>query len=211
MEDSGSARTIWRAEFERLAGTRERRLYRLFRGPGRATAAEVFAGWREDPGFARWFSDLLAEIPFSAFRWETPAVTEATQGRPFEFVVTDSPGLARFVDSDVFADDERAVSGIMTIPNLGGDAILVVPRAWGDQDAYGHLGAFVRGAPAEQRVALWHAVGHAMEARVGVRPVWLSTAGGGVAWLHVRLDDQPKYYDYAPYRELGDDGAIRDP
>ncbi|MGI9175867.1 MAG: DUF6940 family protein [Rhodothermales bacterium] len=24
--------------------------------------------------------------------------------------------------------------------------------------------------------------------------MWLSTAGGGVSWLHVRLDSRPKYY-----------------
>ncbi|MFL6237620.1 MAG: DUF6940 family protein [Thermoanaerobaculia bacterium] len=29
-----------------------------------------------------------------------------------------------------------------------------------------------------------------------------STYGGGagVSWLHVRLDDRPKYYGYGPYR-----------
>jgi Family of unknown function (DUF6940) len=29
---------------------------------------------------------------------------------------------------------------------------------------------------------------------------FFSTAGAGVAWLHVRLDDRPKYYGYPPYR-----------
>ncbi len=38
-----------------------------------------------------------------------------------------------------------------------------------------------------------------MHARVGDRPTWLSTAGHGVAWLHVRLDTRPKYYRYTPY------------
>jgi hypothetical protein len=52
---------------------------------------------------------------------------------------------------------------------------------------------------AQQR-ALWQSVGEAMSRRIGARPVWLSTAGAGVAWLHVRLDDRPKYYGYAPYR-----------
>ena len=42
---------------------------------------------------------------------------------------------------------------------------------------------------------------HAMDSRVGARPIWLSTAGHGVAWLHVRLDSRPKYYLHAPYRE----------
>ena len=35
--------------------------------------------------------------------------------------------------------------------------------------------------------------------RLGGKPVWLSTAGLGVGWLHVRLDDRPKYYRHAPY------------
>ncbi len=36
--------------------------------------------------------------------------------------------------------------------------------------------------------------------RVSRKPVWLNTAGGGVAWLHVRLDDRPKYYGYQNYK-----------
>ena len=40
-----------------------------------------------------------------------------------------------------------------------------------------------------------------MQRRLSAKPVWLSTAGAGVSWLHVRLDDRPKYYGYAPYRE----------
>jgi CubicO group peptidase (beta-lactamase class C family) len=31
--------------------------------------------------------------------------------------------------------------------------------------------------------------------------VWLSTAGGGVSRLHVRLDDRTQYYGCGPYRE----------
>jgi len=43
-------------------------------------------------------------------------------------------------------------------------------------------------------------VAEAMTRRIGVKPVWLSTAGAGVSWLHVRLDDRPKYYGFGPYR-----------
>lgn len=31
--------------------------------------------------------------------------------------------------------------------------------------------------------------------------IWLSTAGISTAWLHVRLDSAPKYYQYAPFRK----------
>ena len=30
--------------------------------------------------------------------------------------------------------------------------------------------------------------------------LWLSTHGKGVAWLHVRIDDSPKYISYIPYK-----------
>jgi hypothetical protein len=76
----------------------------------------------------------------------------------------------------------------------------VVPCPLADEETYAHLATFVRAAPETQRHALWVEVSLAMSRRLGDRPVWLSSAGGGVAWLHVRLDDTPKYYAYRPYR-----------
>ncbi len=69
--------------------------------------AQVLHYWRHDAEFRAFFIRLLADAPFTAFRWETPPITN---------------------------------------------------------------------------------------------PVWLSTAGAGVSWLHVRLDDRPKYYGHGPYR-----------
>jgi hypothetical protein len=116
-------------------------------------------------------------------------------------VLLDSPHLSRRPDLSAFAEHlDGTTSPVITFPNLGGDAVLVVPSPVGDLSAYGHLAAFVRQAPAAQRAALWLAVGNAMGERVSERPVWLSTAGAGVPWLHVRLDDRPKYYGYTGYR-----------
>jgi hypothetical protein len=78
---------------------------------------------------------------------------------------------------------------------------MIVPCPAGPQSAYSHIGAFVRSAPEQQRHALWRRVGSAMQPRLSPTPVWLSTAGAGVPWLHVRLDDRPKYYGVATYRE----------
>ena len=41
----------------------------------------------------------------------------------------------------------------------------------------------------------------------GDAPTWVSTAGGGVAWLHVRLDSAPKYYTHRPYTRFAGGGA----
>ena len=167
-----------------------------------ATFADVLRGWGEDETFRSKFNNVLAESRFAAFRWEVPPVTETTAKRQFEFVLLNSPGLARRAEPEAFAQHfvsagDRAV---LVFPNVGGDALMVVPCPLAAHSSYGHLAAFVRSAPEWQRHALWRAVGETMAARLGDRPVWLSTAGAGVSWLHVRLDDLPKYYAYGPYK-----------
>lgn len=165
--------------------------------------AEVLRRWQQDIEFRSWFITLLAGSPFSAFRWETPPITTATANRSFEFVLLDSPELAAKPDAEAFAEHFRTATadGVAAFPNLGRDATLVVPCPNGPLSAYGHLAAFLRQAPEPQKHALWEMVGAAMQRRLGTRPVWLSTAGAGVSWLHVRLDDRPKYYGYSAYRE----------
>ncbi len=171
-----------------------------------ATTHEVLLAWRDDRAFRTRFNAALADSPFSAFRWETPPVTTAILAQPFEFVLLDSPSLTRRPDSQAFADHFSQRMNVVEFPNLGKDAILIVPCPIAAPAAYIHLASFVREAPEHQQHALWRLVGEAMERRLGAKPVWLSTAGAGVPWLHVRLDDRPKYYGYAPYRRLREAG-----
>jgi hypothetical protein len=153
---------------------------------------------QDDPVFRAIFIALLADAPFSAFRWETPPINAASVGRPFEFVLLDSPGLASQPDRDAFAEHfgGQHSGDVVSFPNLNNDAILVVPCPLGPLSAYGLLAAFVREAPDAQNHSLWRLVGELMERRLGPRPIWLSTAGAGVSWLHVRLDQRPKYYGH---------------
>lgn len=165
---------------------------------------EVLQRWQDDVDFRTLFSRTLADAPFAAFRWETPAITTATASRPFEFVLVDSPELRNRADPRAFAEhfSDGDEAGVVEFPNLGNNAILVVPCPQGPVSAYGHVGAFVRDAPEMQIHELWKSVGAAMQRRLSNKPVWLSTAGAGVPWLHVRLDDRPKYYNYSPYRSV---------
>jgi hypothetical protein len=184
------------------AGRSDAQRLAVMRDSAPATFVDVVDAWRGDPSFRSWLGSVLAGAGYSAFRWETPPVTTATARRPFEFVVLDSPGLARPPDPEAFADhfDASSAPDVVSFPNLGGDAIMVVPRPMAPAAAYVHMAAFVRHAPEPQKHALWQAVGEAMARRLGTKPVWLSTAGAGVSWLHVRLDDRPKYYGFGPYR-----------
>jgi len=192
---------MWTARSEELADTRGLH-FDVHVGSRPATVTDVLRGWQGDAGFRSLFNSLLADAPYAAFRWETPPVTASTANRPFEVVLLDSPGLERRPDPEAFAEHLAggAEGRVLEFPNLGGDAVLVVPCPSAGPSAYGHLAAFVRQAPERQRHALWKVVGAAMQRRLGSKPVWLSTAGAGVSWLHVRLDDRPKYYSYGPYR-----------
>ena len=163
---------------------------------------EVLTRWRSDNAFRSFFISFLAAVPFSAFRWETPPITSDNRNRSFEFAVLQTEHLARAVDQNAFADQFGDSSDIVTFPNLGGDALMVVPCPIGAATVYGHLASFIRGAPPSQVHHLWQAVGEAMVLRLGNEPIWLSTAGMGVSWLHVRLDSRPKYYGFAPYKDF---------
>jgi hypothetical protein len=192
---------MWNVQREQLKHDRGQR-FLIERDSQPATYADVLTGWREDAAFRLLFNSWLADSRYPAFRWETPPVITATLSQPFEFVLLDSPNLARHPDPEAFAEHfDGASSEVLAFPNLGGDAIMIVPRPLTKPEAYGHLAAFVRFSPEQQRQSLWHTVGEAMAKRVGEKPVWLSTAGAGVSWLHVRLDDRPKYYGYVPYRQ----------
>ena len=164
--------------------------------------SEVIAAWQQDHAFRDPFIATLTAVPFDAFFWETPPVSVATIEQPFEFVVVDSPSLAGVeAEPRAFAEHfSRDSPGVVSFPNLRGDAVLVVPRPLAPRACYGHLAAFLRGAPEDQKHALWREVGAALAARLSSRPTWVSTAGLGVYGLHVRLDSRPKYYRHAPYK-----------
>ena len=193
---------MWAANLEALSTHRGLKVT-LEHDAKPATLAHVMRGWQTDTQFRDYFNSLLADAPYSALRWELPAATVATIDRPFECVLLDSPGLATRPDPSPFSEHLHTAAGseVVEFSNLGNDAILIVPTAQGASSAYGHVAAFAREAPESQRHQLWAQVGDTFERRLNAKPVWLSTAGGGVAWLHVRLDDRPKYYSYEPYRK----------
>ena len=167
-------------------------------------AAIDLLGGSED--FRTWFVDALAGVPYSSYFWETPPVTDTTIDRDFEYVLVNGPMLAsQRPDTRAFAEyfgDSDGAGSIAVTPNLGGDAMMIVPQILGPASAYTDLATFRRRGPDEQKHELWRALAAAIGQRLGQRPVWVSTSGLGVAWLHIRLDSRPKYYQYRPFTEL---------
>lgn len=167
--------------------------------------AGALALLRDSAPFRAFFVKTLAESRFGAFFWETPPTTRAIQDRDFEFALVDAPALTRIsADPTDFEGrfESSPSSDVLVFPNLGGDAMLVVPAPRGPAAHYAHLAAFIRAAPPSQVDALIRKLAVATEARLSSSPLWVSTAGLGVSWLHLRLDSRPKYYRHDPYKRL---------
>jgi hypothetical protein len=194
---------MYRSETRRLENGHVQHC-RMFQDDRPLTWYEVVDRWQNDQAFGRFFVSLLVDAPFHSYFWETPPLTSSTFDREFEFVFVDSPQLAD-VPSDRRAFGEHFASAapgasVIEFSNLGGDAMLVVPCPVGPLSAYSQIAAFARQAPEAQQLELWQRVGAALERRLGSRPVWVSTSGLGVYWLHIRLDSTPKYYTYQSFR-----------
>lgn len=154
--------------------------------------AEFADALQHSVGFRTSLSDRLSGPP--AF-WECAPRFSASD--PVRFVLLPSDAVAALsADPSAFRGhfSDEPVSAFW---NLGRDSRLVAPAPFG---AYPHLQAFLDRASLHAIDALWKRVGQEIAAWEG--PLYLSTHGLGVPWLHVRLDARPKYYQHAPYRAV---------
>ncbi|WP_101758127.1 hypothetical protein [Oceanicoccus sp. KOV_DT_Chl] len=169
---------------------------------------QVLQLWQCNPQFCEFYNQLMAAVEFDAFFWELPALTLANIDRDFECVLVDSPDL-KTVSSDpaTFAPyfnsaRAEAKNTVVCFDNLGGDARLVVPTPVSADADYTHLAKFVRAGLASQQRDYWQQLGASIESLLSEQPLWVSTSGLGVYWLHIRLDQRPKYYTYLPYKSV---------
>jgi len=190
---------IWDAEIELSPGVRK---VSIIQDGQRLSYAKVIQAWAHEPLFTRYFSAILKASPFDAYFWETPPVTTETLNRTFEFVEVEGSILKQMpTNRQAFSEHFNGTKNhsVVSFANLGGDAQLVVPCPLSAVSEYPHLAEFLRNAPNQQIEALWQQVGLQAEKIVSDKKLWISTAGTGVAWLHIRFDTFPKYYSYAPY------------
>jgi hypothetical protein len=198
---SSAASSRWR--IRESAQGRELRRWELLDDSGlEITFEQVVGEWRSNEAFRSFWHSSLGNLELDTYCWECPPVTKLNFSRAFECVFMSSPLLARMApDPDAFSEHFLPGCGVAIFDSLGNDARLVAPCPDSPGVNYAHLAAFVASAAQAQASALWQAVGEAMDKRIQASPIWLSTAGLGVAWLHVRLDSRPKYYGHAPYRD----------
>lgn len=176
--------------------------YVLYRDGERLRYLDFITLLQQKKSFRSFFISLLSDISFLAYHWETPPVTASAAEQPFEFVVSRSPGIDLPPDPGPFRsyfNSTYSEGAIAVFDNLGHDARLIAPAPLQPNQNYSHIGVFTDEAPPLQQQKLWKTVGRVTEEMISDQPLWLNTAGGGVPWLHVRLDTNPKYYQHRPY------------
>ncbi|UII26536.1 hypothetical protein LVD15_25105 [Fulvivirga maritima] len=140
---------------------------------------------------------------FGAYFWEVKPITKSRLDQAFEFAVVQSSSLKEIrMDPEPFQEHFDDDSLILSFPNLRGDAHLVVPNKINPKADYAHLAAFLNTADSLQIDQFWKQVGETYCRLINDQPMWLSTAGLGVSWLHMRIDQRPKYYRYTSYKSL---------
>ena len=188
--------------------TEDVRKVSLYEGETPLSYEKVISLWKDSAEFRTFYFSILQDSSFDAFFWENPPLARSTINQPYEFVLTDSPQLARITaDSSPFLDHFNPASTdqtVITISNLGHDAELIVPCPVVEHSHYTHIASFVRNAPESQQHDLIKSMSSLLGERVNDKPTWLSTSGLGVYWLHIRLDIRPKYYSYQPYRQFAE-------
>lgn len=164
---------------------------------------EVVNAWGQKQSFREFYTKLLSELPFSAVYWEHPPVTTITiETLNYEFSVRPASRLANFKADPSRYQAYFTEASIVSFLSLGKDCQLVVPGPHDKATDYTHLLTFLRTASAEQKGAFWQAISQQLQGRLSANPLYLSTHGMGVPWLHVRLDEQPKYYGDEKYKSL---------
>lgn len=207
--------------------------YGLFRREGSlAVTYREFLGLllRSDPAALQLLTEALVSHYDAVFFECTPISASSLDTLGFEFVVLRASRLEGVaVDISPFEHNFRSHrvesdNQVIAFPNLGRDALLVVPcppqhtasrhhskGGDGQLDHFAHLATFLRQASFEHRSNLWRVVAEQLLASLTPQDplavaheqqLWLSTSGLGVSWLHVRIDRVPKYYNYREYKKI---------
>lgn len=204
-QETEALQSLWCIETEKLDSGLAR--LRVVAADGaQATVETVLQLFGKDAAFVDAWCKALSASPMNAYCWECPPLHLGCLSQRFQCVLIESPALGRArPDPAPFAEYFRAGQPVAVFSSLGKDATLIAPSPQAGAN-FAHLASFLRTADPAHRQALWRQVGISALALLGREPVWLSTAGLGVSWLHVRLDSRPKYYRYRAYRDDAVDG-----
>jgi hypothetical protein len=171
----------------------------VFYRSGQILSNEEFVTFLRDERFVYCLRQAMLGNDFIALRWESAAITSQVLSDAYQCVVLNDPSIERPANPGPFAQYLHAASRACVIHSNGKDAKLLIPCEGAAGQQYCHLRAFLQQAPDTQVNDLFQLLGRVLRCSITEQPIWLNTAGGGVAWLHIRVDSRPKYYQYLAY------------
>ena len=184
-----------------LESTSKNLKFRIDQNSSEMTNIQVFELLMNSDEFSEFYNTQLSKSNFSAFYWENKPLNVHTMDGSYECNLVNSKALAHQApDPHTFRNHFRKDQSVVSFMNLGGDALLIAPCPVKRHPGYSHIGTFVRTADKGQIREFWMDVASATIDTVGDSPVWLSTSGLGVSWLHARIDSRPKYYQTEEYK-----------
>lgn len=161
-------------------------------------------------------SDILKDSQFKAFFWEfAPVVPIEAKDTAVSFAITQSKQLEKIEQNSrpfkkhISKARELDVD-VAVFKSLGGDAELIIPAPSANDEMlgyYSHIAGFVRNGKETEIFSLFRVLGNKLNERFidkekmrSAKPLWISTSGLGVYFLHLRLDSRPKYYVHKPFK-----------
>lgn len=166
------------------------------------TYKQVIDLWN-DKNFVDVFIEPMKNVNYDAYLFETTPVSIDNLDIEFEYVLIKSDSLSK-IKSDPVPFSEylnKCNKNITVFKNPSGDTTLIVPCIKDKIEIYAHIAKFIRNAPNNQIYDLFKMISKKIKKLLGKnKVVYLSTHGLGVYWLHVRLDQKPKYYRHQEYK-----------
>ena len=176
-------------------------IYKVINHQKTISYQQFFINLKSDINFRSSFINLLKKSKFKSYRFETPSVNSSKTEQPFELVLVNAPELNDLQDPVPFEEHmDKSSKNIISFLNLSKSSELIIPNIKSNKNVYSHLANFVRNAPIPQVHELFKVVRTKVLNSISTQNIWVSTAGAGVDWLHVRIDKKPKYYRYKNYK-----------
>lgn len=157
------------------------------------TWRDVFGKWKQGNGLPK----IKVSLNDTGVFWETSAVSSGGGSIYKEKMVsTRQLPINMPADPTPFDTHLHGKTTPVSFANLNGDAVLVCPPDIGLN--YSHIGTFHKNASVCAIKTFWKRVALEVEKLLAKSPpgtkLYVNSHGTAVAWFHVRIDSQPKYY-----------------
>lgn len=167
----------------------------------RITFDEAMDLFYNSKNFRNKFITKLRNVKFQGYFLEM-----APSDKLFEFTLINVPVFSNIkANSTPFKDKLKnclSDTDVISFMNFSMKSKLIVPCSkTKNKEVYTHIANFIRYAPINQIHSLLKEIPVQVNSfRKRNDPIWVSTHGLGVYWLHVRLDSLPKYYKTQKYK-----------